>query len=185
MSVTLNFSIWISFLLQHGRGVRTSVHGSAPNDFLVSADWFFNHSQSFFRSAEINLCFVSIWNTAFYNADFVGRLRPLRCISKRNKTGQTEKGKTKAGIFRRTSKYRLFPLWEDLFLEVGFFQSVTVLLIGGFEQESHQQGENGYTGENAHGEGIVVKIGCFTVYHFLPRDAIVFEYAANESRDTP
>ena len=114
MRVPLNFSIWISFLLQHGRGVRTSLHGSAPNDFLVSADWFFNHSQSFFRSAEINLCFVSIWNTAFYNADFVGRLRPLRCISKRNKTGQTEKGKTKAGIFRRTSKYRLFPLWEDL-----------------------------------------------------------------------
>lgn len=113
------------------------------------------------------------------------RLRPLRCISKRNKTGQTEKGKTKAGIFRRTSKYRLFPLWKDLFLEVGFFQSVTVLLIGGLEQEGHQQGENGYTGENAHGEGIVVKIGCFTVYHFLARDAIVFEYAANESRDTP
>ena len=35
MSVTLNFSIWISFLLQLGRGVRTSVHGSAPNDLLV------------------------------------------------------------------------------------------------------------------------------------------------------
>ena len=116
---------------------------------------------------------------------FVELLRLLYPILEKNKTGQTEVKKQKPVFFGEPPNTGFFLFRKDLFLKIGLFQSVSVFLVCGFEKECHQQRENGYTGEDTHREGIVVKIGRFAVHYFLPRDAIVFEYAADEGRDAP